>query len=438
MRHWWFAGLVLLLGCERPFVETSEPELVVIEPNLSEVQTSKVITLRVQSIHFRPIQGTNLNGIPMDPAPPGPTYWQASINLRLGLNRFYLEATDPEGVSRRDTVYAIYLPHIISRNAPQLPDRRGGHSLVRLRNGSLMVTGGTRQRGGPAQGESFLLRPRSTTFLRMEERLRTPRTGHTASVLPNGQILIVGGSRIDSPSQVSNLIESVELYTPDGPTPEFHEIPVQGQPIRRTNHVAIVREEDGEWLLDLIGGYGDVRYDENPFFGLRRDLRTFKVEPDGLTALNTIRSAPFIDRPIADHTVTEAAHRSYFILGSQFDDGTIINGNMRIQYPHGAPINLSQLPGLLTPRTTHATAPVIRGLFAAFGGRLESSEITTEIELFHEQIGLFFFMQPSQALTPRYHHSAISVGIRSVFIVGGFDQNGTAIAASEYFIVSTE
>ena len=199
-----------------------------------------------------------------------------------------------------------------------------------------------------------------------------------------------------------------------------------------------MREANGEWLLDLIGGYGDVRYGSNPSFGVRRDLRTFKVELDGLTALNTINSAPFIDHPIADHTVTEAAHDTYFILGSQFDNGTAVNGNMRIKYLHGAGRTLSQLPGLLTPRTAHATAPVLSGLFAAFGGHLESSEITTDIELLHEQTDLFFSMKPSQAMVYRYHHTAISVGIQSVILIGGFNQNGTAITASEYFIVSRE
>ena len=47
-------------------------------------------------------------------------------------------------------------------------------------------------------------------------------------------------------------------------------------------------------------------------------------------------------------------------------------------------------------------------------------------------------MKPSQAMVPRYHHTAISVGIRSVILIGGFNQNGTAITASEYFIVSRE
>ncbi len=408
----------------------------VIEPDLTEVQTSNVITLRVQSIHFRAVQGVSLNGVPMDPAPPGPAYWQSSINLRLGINTFFLEATDQEGVSRRDTAYAAYLPHLISRNAPNLPNGRGGHSLVRLRNGSLMVTGGARRQKGPAQRESFLLGRGSDTFHQMQERLQTPRTGHTASVLPDGQVLIVGGSRIDSPNRVSDLIETVEIYNPAEPA--FNEFPVQGQVIRRTNHTAVVREANGEWLLDLVGGYGDVRYGSTPFFGIRRDLRTFRIELDGLIALNTITSAPFIDHPVANHTVTQAAPGSYFILGSQFDNGAAINGNMRIEYPRGAGLTLSQLPGLLTPRTAHATASVLSGLFAVFGGHVESSEIATGIELFHEQTDQFFFMRPDQEMAARTHHAVRSVGLRSVILIGGFNRNGTAITTSEYFIVSPE
>ncbi len=437
MRNCWLISLIFL-ACERPFIEATKPELVVIAPDLTNVQTSTIITIRVESIHFRAVEGVNLNGIPMDPAPPGPAYWQIQINLRLGLNTFFLEATDQEGISRRDTAYAVFLPHRVSRDAPALPEGRGGHSLVRLRDGSLMVTGGTRQQMSPAQGESFLLLRGSDSFVQMQQRLRKPRTGHTASVLPDGRVLIVGGSRVDSPDSVSDLIETVEIYNPADPEPAFHEFPVRGQPIRRTDHSAIVRQENGELLLDLVGGYGDLRYGSNPFFGIRRDLRTFRIEPDGLTALNTVASAPFIEHPTASHTVTRASPDSYFVLGSRFENGMAINGNMRINYPRGSGPRLSQLPGLLIPRTVHATAPVLNGLFAVFGGRIESSRVATQMEIFHEQTHQFFSMQPSQALAYRYDHTAISRGIRTVLLVGGFNPNGTSIPTSEYFVTLSE
>lgn len=435
MRICWIL-VIVLISCERPFVETTEPELLVVEPDLSVVQTSAVIVLRVQSAHFRALRDVSVNGVPMDPASSGPNDWQTSVGLSIGLNTFYLVATDLEGVSRRDTAYAVYLPHRISLNAPALPEGRGGHSLVRLRDGSLMVTGGARQRQNLAQGESFLLSSNSGVFSQIPERLRSPRTGHTASVLPDGRVLIVGGSRIDSPTNVNDLIETVEIFDPSAADRSFTELPVRGQPIRRIDHTTIVRQADGEWLIDLVGGIGDTRYGSNPFFGIRRDLRTFRVDSDGLTALNTVASAPFIQEPVSNHTATQTPSGSYVILGSRFANGLIVNGNMRIHYSKGSELYLSSLPGLLTPRTAHATASVLNGVFAVFGGQLESSDPITTMEIFHEQTSTFFTMAPSQSMLSRSDHTAISDGLRSALLVGGFDRNGTALKRSEYFVVS--
>ena len=437
MRNWWCIVLVFI-ACERPFVEATKPALQVIEPDLTEVQTSTIITIRVESSHFRALEGVYLNGVPMEPAPPGPAHWQISVGLRLGLNRFLLDATDEEGISRKDTAYAVYLPHRISLNAPALPEGRGGHSLVRLRDGSLMVTGGSRQRGNLAQGESFLLASNSGIFGQMKERLVTPRTGHTASLLPDGRVLIVGGSRIDPPANVSDLIETVEIYDPATPERGFSELPVRGQPIRRTQHTAIVHQADGELLVSLAGGYGDTRYGSTPFLGVRRDLRTFRIDSDVLVALNSVVSAPFILEPVSGHTVTRSKPNSYFMLGSQFVNGSIRNGNMRINYSQGSEMYFSQLPELLIPRTAHATAPILSGIFAVFGGRLESSSITTNVEIFHEATDQFFTLRPSQPMIARYDHAAISTGLRSALLVGGFNSDGTAITASEYVVVSTK
>ncbi len=437
MRIWWLLGFVFL-ACERPFVETTEPNLQVTEPDLTEVQISSVITLRVRSTHFRALEGVYLNGIAMERVQPDPAQWEISVTLRVGLNIFYLDAIDLEGVTRRDTAYAVHLPHQVSRNVSSLPEGRGGHSIVRLRDGSYMVSGGARQRGGLAQRESFLLSSNSGLFSQMQEQMLVARSGHTANILPDHSVLIVGGSRVDSPTSINELIETVELFDPDATERGFREIPVRGQPIRRVNHTSVVYQMNREVFLDLIGGYGDTRYGANPFFGIRQDLRTFKIEPNELVALNTAASAPFIFEAIAGHTVTRADPDTYFILGSQFVNGNVLNGNMRIHYPRGDGKDLSQLPGFMIPRTAHSTAPILNGLFIVVGGRIKSSQTTTYMEIFHEPTHRFFSMVSPQPTIARSDHTAISTGLRTVLLVGGFSPEGTAIASSEYLTILAE
>ena len=435
MRKWWILTLILV-SCERPFVETAEPLLQVIEPDLSQVLTSQIITLRVQATHFRPLEGVTLNGVTMDPSPLGPGYWETSLGLRIGMNTFFLTADDQDGVSRMDTAYAIYLPHSISIDAPSLPQPRGGHSMVRLRDGSLMVSGGTIERGGLAQDESFLLRRGSQQFILMDALMVTPRTGHTAILLPDQRVLIAGGSRVDETARVSDLIETVEIFDPTASVPSFTQIPVRGQPIRRMHHSAIIRESSGALILDLIGGFGDVRYGTNSQLGVRQDMRSFEIQSRELVARNTEASAPLLFEPVSQHTVTQTKSDSYILLGSQFRNSMIINANMNIRYPRASGLSFSPLIQFRTPRTAHSTAAFFGGLYGVFGGTNESNEIPLTIGIFHEPTEQFFTLTPSRRMVARYDHSAISAGLRSVLLVGGFSEDGNAITTSEYIRIS--
>ena len=294
------------------------------------------------------------------------------------------------------------------------------------------------KRGNLAQGESFLLAANSGQFGQLNEKLLTPRTGHTASVLPDNRVLIVGGSRIDSPTSVRDLIETVEIYDPDGPDRTFRSMPVRGQPIRRVHHTAIIRPANGELLLYLTGGYGDTRYGSNSFLGVRQDMRTFRIESNELVALNSIASAPFIFESVAGHTKTLSSTGSYLLIGARFADERVINANMRVRYSGGTELSFAPLPRLLLPRTDHAATSILNGFIVIFGGKLQNSGITTQMEIFHEQAARFFSLRPSQPMVTRYDHTAISAGYRSVLIVGGFNQNGTAIATSEYLTIDSE
>ncbi len=437
MRKYWIIAL-LLIGCERPFIEISQPEIRVIAPDLSIAQTSRVITIQVQSSHFRSLEEVSLNGVPMTVTPSGPEYWLISVGLRLGLNTFYLDATDLEGVTNRDTIHAVYLPHRVSVNAPSLPEGRGGHSIVRLHNGSLMVTGGALQQGGPSQKESFLLTPNSGAFTKMQAHLQEPRTGHTANRLPDNRILIVGGSQVESPANVSDLVESVEIIDPTANTPEFITLPVRGQPIRRMYHTSILRESSGELILDLIGGIGDIRYGTNPLLGTRQDMRSFRIEANQLVALNSRASAPLIFEPVSRHTVTQTQSDSYVLLGSQFWNQVNVNVNMKITYSQLSEIRYARLPQLTIPRTAHSSASILRGFVAVFGGQDRESEVVSSIDLFHESTNTFFTLKPSTAMVPRHGHSVISTGLQSVLLVGGFAPNGTAHTTSEYLRISSD
>ena len=421
-------------ACERPFIEVSQPDIEVLAPDFSVVQIEPVVNLRVRASSFRPVGSVFLNGSAMTRSSQSEQVWELAIALRLGLNWIILDATDIDDVVRRDTVYAVYMPFRTSLNAPHLPLARGGHATARLRSGDILVTGGAEQAGGPAQGEAFLLGFDSRRFTTITDQLIYPRTGHTASLLPNGTVLIAGGSRRDNLSTVADLIENVEIFTPE--TQTFREVPVIGLPIRRTEHTAVIRNTGLELFLDLLGGQGDTRYGENPFLGIRRDLRTFRIDEDSLVAVNSHLSAPFIDRPLYGHTETRIQIGPYFALGSQFDNNLVINSSVKVDYPDGTGIRISPGPAFLVPRFMHAAAPVLSELLMIFGGRQSGdSDILVDMELLSSQTETFYILPSLQGLVRRYNHTATAIGVRSVLLIGGFGADGTAYSASEYFNV---
>jgi len=88
---------------------------------------------------------------------------------------------------------------------------RTGHTATLLANGKVLVAGGYDDAGPPLNSEE-LYDPATGTW-RSAGRLNSIRFGHTATLLPNGKVLIAGGVNRFFPPPVSG-INSAELYDP--------------------------------------------------------------------------------------------------------------------------------------------------------------------------------------------------------------------------------
>ncbi len=95
---------------------------------------------------------------------------------------------------------------------------RFGHTATLLLDGRVLILGGLDSAGPTARTEAFDARPdpfsgaifdpRVGTFTPLPHALRAPRLNHTSTLLPNGQVLIVGGQ-----DQTGDLA-SAELFDP--------------------------------------------------------------------------------------------------------------------------------------------------------------------------------------------------------------------------------
>ena len=87
---------------------------------------------------------------------------------------------------------------------------RTGHTATLLPNGKVLVTGGNGDGNTGAQAAAELYDPTNGTWTSTGS-LMTPRLSHTATLLPNGQVLIAGGTYS---SYATSYLSSAELYDP--------------------------------------------------------------------------------------------------------------------------------------------------------------------------------------------------------------------------------
>jgi hypothetical protein len=83
---------------------------------------------------------------------------------------------------------------------------RGNHTATLLPNGNVLVTGGTGAATALASAELYVS---SGGTFSPAPNMATARTGHTATLLSSGQVLVVGGVPGAGPATAS-----AELYRP--------------------------------------------------------------------------------------------------------------------------------------------------------------------------------------------------------------------------------
>ncbi len=434
------ALFVVLSACERPFVEISSPGIEIVSPDLSTVLVDERVQFSVSASSFRTVKEVRLNGVPMT-FDPESNLWDVTFELARGLNTLVAEAIDVDDVMGVDTAYAVYMPFRFVQNAPRMAEPRGGHTATLVPGGSLIVMGGTDRLNGPAHSEAFRLLSGGSRFELLDDTLNVARTGHTATRLPDGRVLILGGSRSNDIAGIVDLVETVEIFDPA--TTQFDVVPFEGQPIRRTQHTAVLRNVSSRLIIDLYGGRGDIRYGDEPRVGTRRDMRSFEFVGDSLVALNALASAPFLDAAISGHTETSintaapGVLNAYLILGSFFDNLGADEVSFRIDYTAPPDIFITDAPPMLTPRTRHAAGTLGNGFLVVFGGRQASpASVLDRSELYNEQADRFFRLPNTSPAIKRFGHTATNLSSQRILLVGGFAADGNSLAFSEFFNAS--
>jgi Galactose oxidase, central domain len=91
-------------------------------------------------------------------------------------------------------------------------ERRVGHTATLLPDGRVLVAGGSISRSLASADSAELYDPRSGTWTVTGNMIHA-RVGHTATLLPDGRVLVAGGSSRDTGFR-SDLVAPAELYDP--------------------------------------------------------------------------------------------------------------------------------------------------------------------------------------------------------------------------------
>ncbi|HVE47465.1 MAG TPA: kelch repeat-containing protein [Acidimicrobiales bacterium] len=163
--------------------------------------------------------------------------------------------TQPEGVTRTAEVYDPATGSWSPTGSMQ--SVRAGHTATLLDDGNVLVTGGeTVITGGGGLATAEVYDPAAGTW-RATGSMSVVRVGHSATLLPGGKVLVVGGANSSSTSATA--IATTELYDPAATTNNVQGQWAAGPPMRfpRSAHTA-TRLSTGNVLVAGGSGGADI------------------------------------------------------------------------------------------------------------------------------------------------------------------------------------
>jgi hypothetical protein len=129
------------------------------------------------------------------------------LNVDRGQMGYALRAT-----VANTTLFGVSNPFTVNGfcGTAQLLQGLQDHTATLLGDGTVLVTGGQDDGGPSASGQAEIYTPGAApTFALTNGGMHSPRLGHTATLLPDGTVLIVGG--IDG---LGHVLNTAEIYTP--------------------------------------------------------------------------------------------------------------------------------------------------------------------------------------------------------------------------------
>lgn len=341
-----------------------------------------------------------------------------------------------------------------------LSTARLGHSATVLPDGRVLIVGGENNGGAPALDSAELFSfnsadPAASTWMTTGALTVNSRTGHSATLLPNGKVMVAGGfgGDIGNPGAVAHPLTSIELYTPasgewsggdnlQGPRrghtatllPTGEVLVAGGQ--EGDNYLSGVEKIDlatGNWTLTdemdtersehsatlladgkvLVTGGTDKN-------GVMLDLVEIYNPGSGLwTPANSMGT------PRASHTATLLPNGKLLVAGG--GDGTTFLSSAELYDPQTGGWEFTG--GMHQARGNH-TATLLRNGQVLVAGGLASNQYLTGAELYNPETGTWSLVTPLK--NARKNHTATLLTDGTVLVTGGLGTIGYLGSSERY------
>jgi hypothetical protein len=243
--------------------------------------------------------------------------------------------------------------------------------------------------------------------------LNTPRYNHTATLLPSGKVLIVGGQ------QGGTILASAELYDPS--TGAF----------TVTGSLATARAQHTATLLPngtvlIVGGYHFVS-------GSQVTLASAELYNPSTGTFSATGNA---NNPHDEHTATLLNDGTVLIAGGEYTLANGQNGKASSEVYNPSTGTFAFANGnLLTPRALHTATLLNDGTVLITGGDDASFNVLASAELYSPATGTFTSV--GNLNFPRWTHTASLLNTGKVLIAGG-DASLTSATSAELYDPSAQ
>lgn len=300
---------------------------------------------------------------------------------------------------------------------------RANHAAVRLPNGKVLITGGISSSvfPSPVINTVELYDPTTNQFTALTATMKSPRGNHSATLLPNGTVLIAGGQITDGNGNGST---SAELYDPT--TQTFTSIPNR-MTVPRGSHVAVLLP-NGKVLL--AGGF-NMGFNDQPVAHNTAEL--YDPTTQTFTAIAAKLTSSRGDSPAGS-----LLPNGKVLIDGGKDRNTILN-NAELYDP--ATQTFTAITATMTSvRVGHTATLLSTGKVLLTGGvdllitdpktQPPTGHVLSSVEIYNPTAQTFASFTPAMT-SPRAYHQATLLADGTVLLTGGVAN----VASSNTFVL---